>query len=37
VLRPEGLLSFVCVSPQKDFSNYEKTYSKILDSVRFSQ
>lgn len=37
VLRPEGLLSFVCVSPQKDFSNYEKTYSKILDSVRFAQ
>jgi len=37
VLRPEGLMAFVCVSPQKDFSNYEKTYSKILDSVRFAQ
>jgi peptidase M48-like protein len=37
VLRPEGLLSFVCVAPQKDFPSYEKTYSAILDTVRFAQ
>ncbi len=37
VLRPEGLLAFVCVAPQKDFPSYEKTYSVILDTVRFAQ
>jgi len=36
VLRPEGVLAFVCVAPQKDFPSYEKTYSAILDSVRFT-
>lgn len=36
VLRPEGLLAFVCVAPQKAYSSYEKTYSAILDSVRFT-
>ncbi len=37
VMRPEGLLAFVCVAPQKNFPSYEKTYSAILDTVRFSQ
>jgi hypothetical protein len=35
VIRPEGLVSFVCVAPQKDYEKYDKTFSSILDSVRF--
>lgn len=37
VLRPEGLLYFVCVAPQEAYSNYDKTFSSILDSVRFAK
>ena len=37
VLRPEGLLSFVCVAPQNDYSKYDKTFAAILDSVRFAK
>jgi Zn-dependent protease with chaperone function len=37
VLRPEGLLSFVCVAPQSAYNNYEKTFSSILDTVRFTK
>jgi hypothetical protein len=36
VLRPEGLVYFVCVAPQSAYSNYDKTFSSILDSVRFA-
>jgi hypothetical protein len=35
VMRPDGVLTFVCVAPQKSYSNYDKTFSSILDSVRF--
>ena len=37
VLRPEGLVYFVCVAPQSAYDNYDKTFSSILDSVRFSR
>jgi hypothetical protein len=37
VIRPEGLVAFVCVAPQKDYENYDKTFSSILDTVRFSK
>ena len=37
VMRPEGLVSFVCVAPQKDYEKYDKTFSSILDSVRFAK
>jgi beta-barrel assembly-enhancing protease len=35
VLRPGGLVSFVCVSPQNVFPNYKKTFASILDTIRF--
>jgi len=37
VLRPEGLVSLVCVAPTKDYEKYDKTFAAILDSVRFSK
>ncbi|MBZ5529377.1 MAG: M48 family metalloprotease [Acidobacteriia bacterium] len=37
VLRPEGLLYFVCVAPEGDFPAYESTFEGILDSVRFTR
>src|SRR2546422_2055261 len=37
VLRPEGLIYFVCVAPQSTYDNYDKTFSSILDSVRFTK
>jgi Zn-dependent protease with chaperone function len=36
VLRPQGLVYFVCVAPQSAYDNYDKTFSSILDSVRFT-
>jgi beta-barrel assembly-enhancing protease len=37
VLRPEGLVYFVCVAPQSAYDNYDRTFSSILDSVRFTK
>jgi Zn-dependent protease with chaperone function len=37
VLRPEGLLYYICVAPQAEYSDYDKTFVSILDSVRFAQ
>ncbi|HEV1993143.1 MAG TPA: hypothetical protein VGR03_02320, partial [Candidatus Acidoferrum sp.] len=37
VLRPQGLVYFVCVAPQSSYDNYDKTFSSILDSVRFTR
>lgn len=36
-LRPEGLVSFVCVAPQPAYEKYDKTFNAILDSVRFEK
>ncbi|HWZ96433.1 MAG TPA: M48 family metalloprotease [Candidatus Dormibacteraeota bacterium] len=35
VMRPEGLVYFVCTAPQTEYSNYDRTFGSILDSVRF--
>lgn len=35
VLRPEGMVSFLCVAPQADYEKYDETFAAILDSVRF--
>jgi beta-barrel assembly-enhancing protease len=37
VMHPSGLLSFLCVAPQATYSDYDKTFSAILDSVRLAQ
>jgi len=37
VMQPSGLLSFLCVAPQAAYSEYDKTFSAILDSVRLAQ
>ncbi len=37
VLRPEGLVYFVCLAPQSAYDNYDKTFSSILDTVRFTR
>jgi len=34
VLQPQGLVSFLCVSPTAAFPEYEKTFTAVLDSVR---
>jgi len=35
VVRPEGLVYFVCTAPTNDFHEYNKAFGDILDSVRF--
>jgi len=35
VLRPEGLVFFVCVAPEREYSDYDRTFETMLDSVRF--
>jgi peptidase M48-like protein len=37
ILKPEGLVSFLCVAPKDAFPAYEKTFTTILDSVRFAE
>ena len=37
VMQPHGLLSFLCVAPQVAYSDYDKTFSAILDSVRLGK
>ena len=35
VLRPEGLLFFVFVVPERDLDDYDRTFESMLNSVRF--
>jgi len=35
VLRPEGLVFFVCVAPEREYSDYDRAFETMLDSVRF--
>jgi beta-barrel assembly-enhancing protease len=37
VLRSEGLVYFVCVTPEKEFDNFNGAFESILDSVRFKK
>ena len=37
VLRPEGLIYFVCVAPQPDCIRFQKTFEAILNHVRFEK
>jgi hypothetical protein len=37
VLRPEGLVYFVCVAPREEYRNFDKAFGAILDSVRFAK
>jgi hypothetical protein len=37
VLRPEGVVYFVCVAPESAFNSYDKTFSSVLDTVRFTK
>jgi beta-barrel assembly-enhancing protease len=37
VIQPQGLLSFLCVAPQNAYSEYDKTFSAILDTVRLTK
>jgi hypothetical protein len=34
VAQPKGLMSFLCVAQQEKYSDYDKTFSAILDTVR---
>ena len=35
VVRPEGLVYFVCTAPTAEFHEYNKAFGDILDSIRF--
>ncbi|HUE42562.1 MAG TPA: M48 family metallopeptidase [Candidatus Sulfotelmatobacter sp.] len=37
VMQPRGLMSFLCVAPQAKYSDYDKTFSAILDTVRINR
>jgi Zn-dependent protease with chaperone function len=37
VLRPQGLVSFLCVAPQSAFADYEKAFTAMLDTVRLAK
>lgn len=37
VLQPQGLVSFLCVAPKSAYPEYERTFTAILDSVRFAE
>jgi len=37
VIRPEGLVSFVCAAPTKDYDQYDTVFAAVLDSVRFAK
>ena len=37
VIRPEGLVSFVCAAPTNDYDKYDHVFAAVLDSVRFQK
>jgi len=34
-MRPEGVVYFIFVAPERDYDNYERAFQTMLDSVRF--
>ncbi len=37
VLRPEGLVYFVFVAPEKEFGGYQRTFQDMVNSIRFTR
>jgi hypothetical protein len=37
VVRPEGILYFVCAAPASEYDNYDAIFQKFISSVRLSQ
>lgn len=37
VLRPDGVLYFVCVAPEAEYDQYGRVFERMLDSVRFKR
>ncbi len=37
VMRPDGLLFFVCVAPELEYPEYDRAFEAMLDSVRFNR
>ncbi|MBI3405645.1 MAG: M48 family metalloprotease [Acidobacteria bacterium] len=37
VMRPEGLLYFLCVAPENQFKDYDRAFSAMVDSIRFTR
>jgi peptidase M48-like protein len=37
VAQPKGLMAFLCVAPQAKYSDYDQTFSAILDTVRLAK
>ena len=37
VLQPQGLVSFLCVTPKAAYPEYEKTFTAVLDGVRLAK
>ena len=37
VIRPEGLVYFVCVAPREDYHDFSGAYTSVLDSLRFKR
>jgi len=35
MMRPEGLLFFVCVVPERDSADYDRTFQAMIGSIRF--
>jgi Zn-dependent protease with chaperone function len=35
VLRPQGLLYFVCFSPENDYASHSETFKQMISSIRF--
>jgi Zn-dependent protease with chaperone function len=35
VLRPQGLLYFVCFGPENDFASHNETFKQMISSIRF--
>jgi hypothetical protein len=35
VLRRDGLFSFICVAPEREYEQYEHTFQDMIDTVRF--
>ncbi|MFZ0819950.1 MAG: M48 family metallopeptidase [Candidatus Acidiferrales bacterium] len=36
VLRPEGLVYFVCFAPANDYAGYDEVFKQIISTIRFS-
>ncbi len=37
VMRPQGLLYFICIAPAQEYDDYDSAFQQLIASIRFAR